>query len=195
MLKALVFDLGNVLVFFDHRIAVRQVAALTAQDPSQVDQFLRQSAEAAAYERGRITTEGFCCAFNERFGIHVDHKELLQAASDIFTPNDPMIAIFEKARARHLTTVLLSNTNEAHFSHLWDRYTFLHHFDALVLSFREEVMKPDQAIFELARRAAHCRAEEALFTDDLAENVAAAEAFGFKGLLYTDPESYAACLF
>ena len=190
MLKALIFDLGNVLVFFDRKIAVRQVAALGSLDEASVDQFLHRSEESAAYEKGAISTADFCEAFEQRFGIRVNRDALLEAASDMFTPNNEMIAVLDEARSRNLRLVLLSNTCEAHIDHLLRKCPFLQLFDGLVLSFKEGVMKPCREIYALAATAAGCRPDEALFTDDLIENVTAAREFGFHALVYTDPASY-----
>ena len=194
MLKALVFDLGNVLVFFDRMIAIRNIVKLTGVSADLVDQILHVDPAARAYEIGEITTDDFVRNFTEKSGVAVDKAALAQAASDIFSPNDEMIAIVEEARSRGLRTALLSNTNEAHFSHLWSQFLFLHRFDALILSYRAKMMKPAPAIYEMACQAVGCRPEETFFTDDLAENVEAAHRCGMHALQFIDATSYRARL-
>ena len=173
---------------------MRQVAQLTGVPEPLVLSFLYEGPLSQQYELGRISTDDFCHRFAETFAVTVNHEALAHAASDMFRPNQPMIDLMEHARALKLTTVLLSNTNEEHFQHLWSRHDFLHHFDHLVLSCRVGLMKPDPQIYALAVRAAGCRADETLFTDDLTENVAGAKACGMHADLYTDYAAYQAAL-
>ena len=50
-------------------------------------------------------------------------------------------------------------------------------------------MKPDAAIYRLALSRFGLRAEEAVFIDDNAANVAGAEAIGLPAILFTDAET------
>lgn len=58
-------------------------------------------------------------------------------------------------------------------------------FDDIVVSGEERLVKPDPAIYALALDRFGLAAEEALFVDDRADNVAAAEAMGIAGHLFT----------
>ena len=57
--RLLYFDLGNVLLYFDHWRACAQVAALTASDPDQVWEVAFAGTLQQDYEEGKITTEQF----------------------------------------------------------------------------------------------------------------------------------------
>ena len=58
-------------------------------------------------------------------------------------------------------------------------------FRDIVVSGDEKLMKPDAAIYRLALDRFGLQAEEAVFVDDNAANVAGANAFGIHGLLFT----------
>lgn len=59
---------------------------------------------------------------------------------------------------------------------LWD------YFESVILSAQVGLSKPNPAIFELGLRALHIHAEQALFVDDMPQNVVAAERVGIRGL-------------
>ena len=59
-------------------------------------------------------------------------------------------------------------------------------FRDIVVSGAEKLAKPDPAIFRLALDRFGLRAEEAVFVDDVAANVAGAERVGIHGHLFTD---------
>ncbi len=59
---------------------------------------------------------------------------------------------------------------------IWD------YFESVIISARVGLSKPSPAIYELALRTLHMSAQQAVFVDDLAQNVAAAERVGLKGL-------------
>jgi len=56
------------------------------------------------------------------------------------------------------------------------------YFESVIISAQVGHSKPGPAIYELALRALHVKAPEALFVDDTPQNVLAAERMGFKGL-------------
>jgi HAD superfamily hydrolase (TIGR01509 family) len=56
------------------------------------------------------------------------------------------------------------------------------YFDSLTISAQVGHVKPSPAIFELALRSLRIAAQDAIFVDDLPENVAAAERMGLRSL-------------
>ncbi len=59
-------------------------------------------------------------------------------------------------------------------------------FVDIVVSGEERLIKPDRAIYHLALRRFGLAADEAIFVDDRAENVIAAEACGLRGHVFRD---------
>jgi len=58
-----------------------------------------------------------------------------------------------------------------------------------VTSAEEGVMKPDPRIFEVALARTGAQPAEAIFVDDMEENVVAARALGIHAIHFTDTES------
>jgi 2-haloacid dehalogenase len=63
-------------------------------------------------------------------------------------------------------------------------------FRDVVVSGEEKMVKPDAAIYRLALERFGLRAEEAVFVDDNADNVAGAEAVGMHAVLFTNAAAF-----
>jgi putative hydrolase of the HAD superfamily len=182
MIKSLIFDIGQVLLRFDFRLALRKMrpfcgvsdmeVALTTIDPIK-----------RRYERGETSRADFLNAVFQVLEYRGSEEQFVSIWEDIFWPNDPMIRVVERVAGRY-PLFLLSNTSCIHLPPLFDRFLFFRHFRDGVYSYRAGLEKPDPRIYELAARQFAVRAEETIFIDDLAENVAAAQCFGFIGYHY-----------
>ena len=90
---------------------------------------------------------------------------------------------------------LASNTNDAHFTHYSAQFAdTLRHFDTLCPSHQARSRKPDGAYFAYCQQHADADPAECVFVDDLAENIAAANAHGWKGVLYAPDTNLVAAL-
>jgi HAD superfamily hydrolase (TIGR01509 family) len=186
-MPSLVLDLGNVLAFFDHRRACRQIAALgrpgTTED-AVFDLLFHQPLE-RQYDTGAITTTEFIAALQSAFGIIAEDDAIAEAWSDIFEPNDDLTAQLPSLKAVVATLVLASNTNELHFARvtrLMPEAMAL--FDATVLSFVIGDRKPSARFFERAIAATGGLAGDCVYIDDRPDFVAAARARGMQGCVY-----------
>jgi epoxide hydrolase-like predicted phosphatase len=56
--------------------------------------------------------------------------------------------------------------------------------DEMIISAEEGVAKPDQRIYQIAIERLEVQPEEAIFVDDLAENVQAARAYGMQSIQF-----------
>jgi epoxide hydrolase-like predicted phosphatase len=62
-------------------------------------------------------------------------------------------------------------------------------FDLMIISAEVGLQKPDARIFHLALEQAGVGANEAVFVDDLAENIEGARAVGMTGIVFRDRET------
>lgn len=63
------------------------------------------------------------------------------------------------------------------------------HFDGMVISAHEKLIKPDRRIYELLLSRYDLKAEECVFIDDLKANVEGARCAGMQAIHYTGPEA------
>jgi HAD superfamily hydrolase (TIGR01509 family) len=188
----LYFDLGNVLLYFDHPKAARQMAELSGKTQVEVWATVFDSDLEVRYERGDIDCRTFYDEFCARTDSTPDFEQLRFAAADIFEPNDGMIELVERLHARGHRLGVLSNTCAAHWDHCTDgRHPFLNRcFDVFALSYKLNSMKPDPAIYARAAELAGVAPQQILFLDDRPENVAAARVAGYDAVEYTTVEAF-----
>lgn len=185
--KFIYFDLGNVLLFFDHERACRQIAELTGVDAARVRAVLFASGLEDRYEKGEISSAEFYETFCRETHTRPDFDRLAHAAAAIFEVNVPIKAIVAHLSAAGYRLGLLSNTNEIHYNYFADgRYSLIPGaFEVLALSHQIGAMKPDAKIFLAAAKLASVKPEEIFFVDDIAGHVAGARAVGFDAVQYT----------
>jgi putative hydrolase of the HAD superfamily len=183
--KALVFDFGNVVAFFDHYQTLNRIARYTAMAPEAMYAAIYNGALEDEFESGRITMAEFLERFRQICGLSCGADVLAPAVADIFRPNPDVCALLPSLRGRH-RLVLGSNTNELHSRHFRRQFAdTLALFDAIVLSHDIGVRKPLPGFFEHCRQLAGCAPAECVFIDDLPANVAGARACGWHGIVYT----------
>ncbi len=179
------FDLGNVLISFNHSRAWQQIASLTGIPSERVEKILFNSGLQIQYEKGEISTKEFHQYFCEQAQVNISLENLCYAASNIFDPLDDSIQLLQKLDQAGNRLGLLSNTCDCHWQFFHDevRFNFLHSgFEQTVLSFVAGCMKPDTNIYRIATSQANCDPESILFIDDLKVNVKAAQSIGFDGI-------------
>lgn len=189
MIRACIFDMGNVLVFFSHARMCEQVADLCGTSVDNIREFLMTSGVQNELETGRMSDEEFRTAISQKFDCPIDLKELKQAAADIFTLNDEIVPVLTALKQQGMKLILLSNTSNAHYEFIKREFQILEYFDDFTLSFDIGAMKPAPAIYEDAVRRAGIPASECFFTDDIQENITGAEQIGLHGAVFTDAAS------
>jgi 2-haloacid dehalogenase len=93
--------------------------------------------------------------------------------------------ILDELRAGRVPCYGLSNWSGETFPLAVERYGFLRELDGIVVSGDVGLVKPDPAIFRLLFERYAIEPSAAVFIDDSRANVAAAEAHGMRGVLFS----------
>ena len=187
------FDLGKVLLDFDHRQGCRQMANLVGISAEQVWQVLFESGLQEQYERGLINGQQFYESFCEQTGTQADYRDIEQAGCEIFSLKPEVLPIIVSLAVKGYRLGLLTNTSASHWEHCRRRFSILEGlFETVVLSFEVRAMKPSATIYKAAVDRAGVPAGSILFIDDLAENVAGARQAGLEAVQFTGALSLAA---
>ncbi len=193
MTRALLVDLGKVLVGFDHQVTCDRLAEATGVPAGRLRPVLFGELE-AEFDRGRLRPEEFFRACEERASLpRLSDNAWAGAWRDIFHPLPEALEALSRVD-RKVRRVLVSNTNELHWEGVLGVFDPRSLFDDLVLSFRVGAVKPEPAFWEAALSAAACGPGECLYADDRPELVAAAAARGIPGFVVAGPGSFAAGL-
>jgi len=194
-IKALIFDLGGVIVDLDFSRffkEVIEVSPLQSPQSSLLLEFWRQS---EIYHQGKITNEDFYNQACELLQVCVlNEEEFFKSFNSVISHvnNDVLDLIKSLKKTKKYKLILLSNVNKSHWNYLVNNLIkekstrdFIGLFDDLLLSFQLYLTKPHQEIYQLAIRRAGCRPDEIAFVDDGLKNIRSAEELGIHGIRYT----------
>lgn len=185
--RALIFDLGKVLLDFDYGIAIRRLLPRCRVDFEALCRILTQDHLLIEYESGMRTTPEFFGQLQRLTGYAGTLEEFRHGFGDIFTPIEPMVRLHDEAHARGVPTYLFSNTNELAIAFVRARFPFMRQFDGQILSYEVKAMKPEPPMYELAEQMSGFRGPELFYMDDRAENVEAGWNRGWQGIVHRDP--------
>jgi putative hydrolase of the HAD superfamily len=183
MYKAILLDLGKVLIHFDFKRGYSALEKLCPYPAAEIRSRIAATGIVPKFETGLVEPADFFDQLCRCLDLKIDYAQFCEIWSSIFTDTLVPESLLETLAARY-RLVLLSNTNSIHFEMVRDKYPLLRHFHALVLSYEVKAMKPDEAIFRAALDRAGCRPEEAFYTDDILEFIEAARRLGIDAVQF-----------
>lgn len=180
-----IFDLGNVMVYFDHDHFAHNLAHTYDLDESYIYQKKAQlESISKEFDNAEISPEIFTkkvsSALNKKFEI----AEFRKIWNEIFSENVEVTKILRELKGK-VRLLAMSNTNTWHFDYLEEKFDFLDLFDDHILSFRLGYSKPDKRIFERAIELSQ-ESTQILYFDDIPEYVIEAKKLGISAHQYTD---------
>jgi putative hydrolase of the HAD superfamily len=187
--RCLFCDFGNVIAFFDHGKAARQIARLADPplDAADVFKWVFQTTLEEEYDSGRISTPQFIERLRGGLHLAATDAEIARAWNDMYEPNHAVADLLLELKRRGVRLVLASNTNQLHYE--WFRPLFMRTldlFDAEVLSFRVGCRKPDLRFFQACLDARlDVALENCVYVDDRADLIDAAGTLGIRGIVYS----------
>jgi epoxide hydrolase-like predicted phosphatase len=188
MTRAIIFDFGNVLCRFEPQRFVERLFRHAKRPIGNPQEALQHSSDLGRdYETGVITSDQFFDGICDRFGLVVDKKEFIDAFVHIFTPIPSTFNLIRQLKPRYALG-LLSNTNEWHFEYGIKPVEVYPLFDAVTVSFQVGAMKPDERMYRDILEKLGIEPDEAVYIDDLKDNVEAGRNFGMMAIHYISPE-------
>lgn len=181
MIRAILSDLGNVMVRFEHDRVYRNFSQALSRPADEIRDILTGEVATrlhTSFERGEINDVTFEAELQRLFESALDPKTFWRCHCDMFIPNLPVIVVWNwlKRKNPRLKLIAVSDCDTRRLDYVKSTYDLA--FDAEVVSFRVGETKPHRAMFETALAQADVPAEECFFTDDLKENVLAARTHG-----------------
>lgn len=189
-IKAVIFDLGNVLIGFDHRIGVKKILKHTHKSTREIYDLFFDSVFTREFEKGKISCGEFFAKVRDMLELQIGYEEFLPIWNEIFFAK-PEMERFVASLNSGRKLVLLSNVNQLHYEYLTAAFPSafgLFSPDKIIPSFRTGFMKPDREIYALALSAAGVSKEEAVYVDDRADLIAAASGYGIPSIQFKNIE-------
>jgi len=187
-IKAVIWDMGGVLLR-QWDAAPRQ--KLAAQWGIAVDRlldmvFMSESAQRAAL--GHVSEEQHWEWIGNQVGVPTANLRDFQLEFWAGDRIDPDISAFIAALKKKYQTALLSNAWTQTRRILDEYYGCLGLFDHVIISAEVLLAKPDPAIYRLMLDQLKVAPGQAIFVDDLQENIDAAEQLGIHGVRFLDAQ-------
>jgi len=188
MIRLFVFDLGNVILPFEHRqIAVKLHETSRIQDrftPDDLFKFLFDSDRGLVnpYEEGLMSSVDFFAKLREKYKLELEFDEFKDIWNIIFQEDLEVNEAILYLKSKGYPVFLLSNTTELHFSYIMERYPIVHSLDEWILSYEVGAKKPKQKIYDAIFEKTDAVRNEVLYVDDIPAYVEAAKTYGIQGL-------------
>ena len=186
MIRNVILDVGNVLVDycwkkhlnsfgFSEEIAKR-VAAATAL-----------SEDWDEYDRGVLTDDEVLNRFIENDpGVEKEIRMYVENLSGVIEVYPYAEQWIRDLKAQGLHVYILSNFGEKCYNDCGSKMDFTGLVDGAVFSWREKVIKPDDAIYQCILRRYQLIPEDCMFFDDREVNVEGAKRNGIHGIIFED---------
>ena len=186
-IKAILFDLGKVLLHFNFEPAFRRLSKHCRHSPSEIEDFFIQSGLEVLYDGGQISSSVFFQKVSQALGLRsrMSFPTFERIWNNIFTPIPGMSRLVSQLQKRY-RLVLISNTNAMHFSYVRKRYPIIQKFNRCILSYKEKVRKPDKRIYRTAAKACLVHPREIFYIDDRADLTQAASELDFNTFTFCD---------
>lgn len=180
-IKAVIWDIGNVLVRWDPRNLYRS----RFESEAEMEHFLATVTTAdwnLAQDKGRSFAE----AVETLSAKHPEHAEMIALYDTHWIETlggeiEGSVRLLEQLAANGVPVFGLTNFSAEKWPIFCEHYTFTKLFQDVIVSGIEKLIKPDPRIYQLAIERFGVEPASTLFIDDRLENAKGAEAVGMQG--------------
>ena len=186
-IRAIFFDIGGVLVRTNDRTPRTRLATRLGTTYDALVDLIWGGERGRQAQRGEISAEEQW--INACRVLHWPLDRMQDLESEFFAGDELDMTLVNYIRSLHTRyrTGIISNALSNVRSAIEQKWDIADAFDALILSAEIGLMKPDPRIFHTALQALGVAPAEAVFVDDVAENVAGAQALGMFAMRFIDP--------
>lgn len=185
-IRNIIFDMGGVILGLERSKCVERFVEIGIKNADELLDEFHQKGLFLRIEDGSMNAENFRLELSKIANRELSYEEIEYAWLG-FIVDVPQYKLdyLSFLREKGLKVYLLSNTNPYVMN--WVRSCRLTaagkpldaYMDHLFLSYEMKCVKPDPIIFQKMMESANMRAEESIFIDDSASNVATATKMGF----------------
>jgi len=193
--KALLFDLGGVLVDVDFSLALKAWSSLSALPAAELQRAFTFDDAYDRHERGEMTAHQYFAHLSARLQLRAAPEEVEAGWNAVFVREIAETRMLVEQARRKLPCHAFTNTNASHmarWSVLYPRVVLA--FERIFASHQMGLRKPERPAFAYICRALALSPDAILFFDDSAVNVEAARAAGLRGVLVRTPQDVADAL-
>jgi putative hydrolase of the HAD superfamily len=187
-LRAIVFDIGRVLIRIDVQRAMIGLAAGLSLSPEEIWGAIENDPRWPDWQEGRMMPRDWHLHLSRRLGSTLSFEQFTEVWNRVLDPQ-PMqeVSLFEKL-SKTYRLALLSNTDPIHVAHMEAKYDFFRFFPVRIYSCTVGASKPSPIVYLEALRGSKVQSSEAVYIDDISAYVEAARSLGMAGIHYQSRE-------
>lgn len=183
MITTVVFDIGNVLARFGWKEYL-QSCIYNEEISQKIANATVLSDVWKEWDRGvRKETDLIEIACMQAPEVEKEIREFFDHALNLVQEYDYSVDFVKQLKVNGYKVYLLSNYSRYMFEHDKEKYEFIKYVDGGVISYEVLHIKPEPEIYEALINKYDLDPKEAVFIDDLQENLEGAEVFGFHTIL------------
>ena len=184
-----VFDVGNVLLSYQPETLLQELLPDHEAEYPLLMRHVFHSPYWHMMDRGIVSPEeAFVLMGSSRPALRPLIQRIYEGWNDLLAPIDEGIEALKTCKAHGKRCFVLSNYADAPFEHSYQKHPdIFSHFDGIVVSARERLIKPDHAIYRCLLERYRLDPERTLFIDDSSANIEAAMACGMQAVHYDAP--------
>jgi len=192
MIRAVVFDLGNVVCTFNPERRLQELARCTGLELERIHEAIWTSGLDTRAESGQLCLVDTQQALVDALDNRIDAITLRAAWSTAFTPDN---AVCEIVRRLHHPSFAFTNNGPMFTDCLGHELIEIEQlFQRVICSWQVGARKPDPAAFERLCAEVRCPPDEILFIDDDRNNTASARSVGLATITFTSADHLTADL-
>ncbi|MBO4697542.1 MAG: HAD-IA family hydrolase [Lachnospiraceae bacterium] len=193
--RAVVFDLGNVLVDFRYDAYMKEIGFA-----EETARFFRENIILSKLwqrmDRGVITMGEACeLMVSDYPDYEKEIRHFFERIVGIIKPYDDSEGLVKHLREAGYEVYILSNYPDELYEMHCDSFAFLKDVNGAVISAYEKTAKPDEDIYRILLSRYGLNASECVFLDDRTDNIETAENLGIRGIIVNHREEAFRSLF
>jgi glucose-1-phosphatase len=187
-MRAIIFDIGRVLVRLDIAGAMGGLAGMISLTPQETWAAIENDPRWRDWQEGRMSPRDWQLHICRRLGVNLTFEQFSEIWNRVLDPTPLLDGAFLESLSKRYCLAVLSNTDPIHVAALEKRFDFFRFFKHRIYSCVVGASKPSPLIFRAALQACKTTADNAIYIDDIPAYVEAARQLGMTGLLFQSPE-------
>lgn len=187
-LRAIIFDIGRVLIRVDVARAMSGLADGVSLSPEEVWSALQKDPRWKDWQEGRMSPQDWHLHVSRRLGSKLSFEQFVEVWNRALDPTPIHEDAFLEKLGKRYRLAVLSNTDPLHVAHLEKTFAFLRLFPVRIYSCSVGASKPNPVIYKEALQACKVKAQEAVYVDDVPAYAQAATQLGMNGIVFHSPK-------
>jgi FMN phosphatase YigB (HAD superfamily) len=192
--RAIIFDIGRVLVRLDIAGAMGGLAGMISLTPQETWAAIEHDPRWRDWQEGRMSPRDWQLHICRRLGVNLTFEEFSGIWNRVLDPTPLLDGVFLESLSKRYCLAVLSNTDPIHVAELEKRFDFFRFFNHRIYSCVVGASKPSPLIFRAALQGCKTTADNAIYIDDIPAYVEAARQLGMTGIVFQSPEQLGADL-